>query len=145
MSGTGVVSYVYTDWTGAYPELAATVTAVQGGAYFARAALIQGNTPLSRPTDLVQRTALLYLLTAHIAVLTARMAAGGLVGRISGATEGSVSVSTEMPMMPRGAAFFTQTPYGFEWWQATAAFRTARYIPPPAPYLGTGSGYRGGQ
>ncbi len=78
----------------------------------------------------------LNLLTAHIAQLfgplfactTDGTPASGLVGRISSASEGSVSVSAEFPSSPNGA-WFLQTPYGAMYWQMTAAFRTMRYVP----------------
>ena len=71
-----------------------------------------------------------------------------LVGRITSATEGSVSVSTQFDVPPGSAQWFAQTLYGAEFWTATAAYRTMRYLPSPArnmdPYapLGwRGAGY----
>jgi hypothetical protein len=69
-----------------------------------------------------------------------------LVGRLNTATEGSVSVGTEMPgNMPASSAWWTQTKYGFLWWQMTKPYRTMRYIPGPQRYFGplTFSGYSG--
>src|SRR5262249_37816262 len=66
----------------------------------------------------------------------------GTVGRVASATEGSVSVTLEMPNQPAAAAWYLQTPYGASFWAATALYRTARYVPGPAmrPAFGPGSG-----
>ncbi len=133
-SATPVVAFVYADWQAAYPEFSTTVTTAQQAlGYFDQATLLQDNTGwlISDPTQL---TTLLYLLTAHIAALfagTNTQPASGLVGRISNATEGSVSVGTDLSGIPGSAAYFTQTKYGFAYWQMTAAYRTMRYIPNP--------------
>ena len=83
------------------------------------------------------------MLTAHLAWLYAPRDANGnpastgqiappLVGRISTASEGSVSVSTELTSSGSPSeAFFSQTKYGLSFWQATAQFRTARYAARP--------------
>lgn len=83
----------------------------------------------------------LNLLTCHIVWLSApqinglpNTSGGGssspIVGRISEATEGTVSVSTDVGTLPMGAAYYAQTKWGFEYWQASAGYRQARYIPP---------------
>ena len=80
------------------------------------------------------QTNMLNLLTAHLAQLFAPLPTGqpasGLVGRITSASEGSVSVSAEFPASP-AAAWFLQTAYGAAFWQMSAPFRTARYLPGP--------------
>lgn len=58
----------------------------------------------------------------------------GIVGRVSDATEGAVSVSAELntaPLTNPGQAYYSQTKYGFQFWQATARFRTALFLPAP--------------
>lgn len=63
----------------------------------------------------------------------------GVVGRVSDASEGAVSVSAELNVAPpsaSGLAFYSQTKYGFQYWQATARFRTMIYIPPPGGPIG---------
>lgn len=94
-------------------------------------------------SGLDRMTRLSYLVTAHIAqLLSPRDASGapgaagaptGLVGRITSASEGSVSVSTELPGGGDGPTegFFSQTAYGLMFWAATAQYRTARYIAQP--------------
>ena len=70
----------------------------------------------------------------------------GIVGRISTATEGSVSVAAEFggnggPTQD----WYTGTRYGAQYWVATAQFRTALYIPAPGgvcgPWGAFGPGY----
>jgi hypothetical protein len=146
MSDTqGVVVFDYTAWTQRYPEFAA-VDATTAGLYFTEATLYCDNTPCSPVRDLNQRALFLNMLTAHVAKLAAMAAAskggsGALVGPISSASEGSVSVSVtplSATNQSPGADWFFQTPYGAAFWQASAGFRTARYHRGRQPYLGVG-------
>lgn len=143
-----VVSFVYADWLGVYPAFTTTVSEPLATSYFGLACLSLDNTDCSPVQDIAARTSLLYMATAHIAQLFSGSAgnpANGLVGRVSSATEGSVSVSTEFANKSASAAWWLQTPWGAMWWQLTAPYRTARYIPGPRPYLGVRPGYgRGG-
>lgn len=111
-----------------YPELAALndVTLTE---YFAEATIYLDNTDASRVDDVTVRAVLFNMLVAHIAALSARAASGGLVGRITDATEGSVSVSASIGPESGSSAWFMQTGYGANYWQATARFRTFRYAP----------------
>ena len=56
----------------------------------------------------------------------------GLVGRISSASVGSVSVSTENAGATQSASWYQQTQYGSTYWAMTASFRTMRYVPGPS-------------
>ena len=128
------VVFDYSLWSLRYPELSASVKATLAGAYFTEATLFLDNTDASRVTDLGQRAMLLNMLTAHIAALNAPM--GGqpsspLVGRISTATEGSVTVNATMDLPPGSAQWFAQTKYGASFWAATAIYRTMLYVPSP--------------
>ena len=79
------------------------------------------------------QTTLLNLMVAHICQImygANGQQPAGIVGRVSDASEGSVSVSAEFPMTPSNA-WFMQTPFGAAFWQATAAYRTMRYVPAP--------------
>jgi hypothetical protein len=60
----------------------------------------------------------------------------GIVGRISQAAEGDVSVSSEWEAPPNAnQAYFTQTKYGAQYWTMTAKYRTALFVPaPPGAY-----------
>ena len=85
---------------------------------------------------------LLGMVTAHIAALNAPLSghpASTLVGRISSATEGSVTVATQNDYPPGTAQWWQQTKYGAAFWAASAQFRTARYVHGPrAQYNGFG-------
>lgn len=142
MSNTGVVVFNYAAWVLAFPEFAG-VTDPVAQRYFNEATLYLNNTPRSVVVDTTRRAALLDLLTAHIAKLYANIAAGNdLVGRIDSATEGSVSVHAEMPGVTANSAWFMQTPYGAAYWQATAQYRTMRYVPGPVTPIPFGYPYR---
>jgi len=104
------------------------------GMYFDEACLKLNNTDQSIVVDEKERRILLFLLTAHIAQLGQQISKGngGLVGRISSASEGSVSVSADMGQVTNAQAWYAQTQYGAEYWALTAKYRTMRYIPAPA-------------
>lgn len=65
----------------------------------------------------------------------------GVVGRISDASEGDVSVSAQWEAPPNpSAAYFLQTKYGAQFWQMTAKYRRAIFLPaPPGAYAPLGS------
>lgn len=112
-----------------YPEFAGLSDALLN-AYFIEAQIYLNNTECSPVRDLAIRSVYLNMLVAHLAALNAPGSSRGeLVGRISGATEGSVSVQAYMPDGSLSSAWFMQTKYGAAYWQATAAYRTFRYVP----------------
>lgn len=127
-----VVTFNYADWVAAYPVFS-TVTEPAALSYFNRACLQLDNTDGSIVSDIDRRTSLLYLLTAHIAFLSSPTSAAsqGIVGRISKAQQGSVSVEAILDATA-GAAYYDQSPYGVEYWNATRAYRTAQYRAPAA-------------
>lgn len=131
----GVAVFDYAVWAARYPELAASVDATLAGSYFTEAGLYLDNTDASVVQDVPTRLLLLNMLVAHIAILNSA-ARGGLVGRVSTATEGSVTVNAEMGPPSGSAAWFLQTAPGASFWQATATYRTMRYAPGPRPFLG---------
>ena len=133
----GSVVFNYSAWVQRYPEMVG-VSEVLANNYFTEATLYLDNSAASRVRNLAQRALLLNMITAHIAKLYALDASGAalanpIVGRISAATQGSVSVQTELADLGKGAAFWSQTPYGLSYWQATAQYRTAVYRAAP-PY-----------
>jgi hypothetical protein len=112
-----------------YPEFNALTSPVLA-AYFTEATIYLNNTETSPVTDEAQRAILLNMLVAHIAFLNSSSSANsGLVGRIASATEGSVSVTTDVGPMTGSQAWFMQSRYGAAYWQATAPYRTFRYAP----------------
>ena len=138
---TGVVVFDYQAWVDQYPEFS-TVGVGQAQSFFNRVTVggLVDNTPCSVIQDLFQRTILLNMAVSHMAFLFAPDASGQprqLVGRISSATEGSVSVQTEYKI-PTGdlEAWWNQSPYGAEYYAATTRFRTAFYVPAPVQRFG---------
>ncbi|MFJ3048508.1 DUF4054 domain-containing protein [Herbaspirillum chlorophenolicum] len=127
----GVVSFDPAAFALRYPEFS-TLSSDLLTVYFAEATLFLNNTPASVCQDLVVRALLLNMLTAHIAALNGGVngqAASPLVGRVNSATEGSVSVSTDMGPVYNSQAWYLQTKYGAEFWAATSIFRRFRYVP----------------
>lgn len=128
------VIFVPADFKVAYPELGA-VTDAALNAYFVRAQMFLANEDCP-VQDEAKRLQLFWLLVAHIAQLAGALNPGGIpgpVGRTSSASEGSVSVSLEYHVS-MGSAWFTQTGYGAQFWQATAYLRSFRYVARPTRY-----------
>jgi hypothetical protein len=104
-----------------------------------------GNGPAQDPDML---TMLLNMATAHITQLNAvinGVQPSALVGRISSAREGSVSVSADTGKpMGDSAAWWNQTKYGAAFWRASAQYRLAQYVTGPQGYSGRqGVGFTG--
>jgi uncharacterized protein DUF4054 len=139
MSGTtpGVVTFDYGKWAARYPELASSVGEPLAQAYFDNdVPVLFDNSPTSPVQDLTKRAALLNMIVAHVAALNAPLggqAATPLVGRISSATEGSVTVQAEMAPPSERNAYWMQTKYGAAFWQATASLRLFQHVPAPQP------------
>ncbi len=137
MSGTsGIVVFDWLNWSAQYPEFG-SVGSGQAQGYFNQACLYLDNTASSPITDASQpggkRETILYLLTSHITAMSATIngvAPNALVGRITNASQGSVSVAAEMPA-PMSAAWFNQTRYGAMAWAAMAPYRLGLYAAAP--------------
>lgn len=98
---------------------------------FSLATLQLNNSYGSIVQDAPTRAQLLNLLTAHLTALLNGVGSNppsDIVGRISGASQGSVSVQTEFRTDSEAAAFYTQTKWGAIYWQSTAIYRTAHYV-----------------
>lgn len=117
-----------------YPEFA-NVSDTLLSACFVDSGLYLSNADNSPVQSLARRQSLLWMLTAHIAKLGGALAADGQalpVGRVSSASEGSVSASFDyMTATPGTGAWFQQTQYGAAFWAATTALRGFRYRPQP--------------
>lgn len=91
------------------------------------------NTDYSLVDDVVKRERLLYMLMAHLTYVrygdNRGRGGSGMVGRIASATEGSVSVSSDLGPIEFRYAWYTQSPYGMDFWQATKVYRMANYYP----------------
>lgn len=135
----GPVTFNYDYWVAQAPAFAGC-SQVQGQAWFDLATTLCPNTAANPLGDLTSQA--LYLLTSHVAWLNApRDAAGrpaqsgspppGVVGRISSASEGSVSVSSEWQGGTVNQAWFLQTQWGAMYWQMSSPLRTMRYAARP--------------
>jgi hypothetical protein len=125
------VVFDYAGFSAAFPELLGEVSAVAAQQYFNMACLYLDNSDCSIIADASvggQRSTLLNLLTAHIAALRAK-GRDGAVGRITAASQGSVSISLAADYPAGSAQWYTSTSYGAMYWEATAQFRQAFYIP----------------
>jgi hypothetical protein len=127
-----VATWNYERWNAAYPEFS-HIDEVRAGIFWTEAGMYHNNTGTGPVNDAAQQEMLLGLLVAHIAFLRVGTvgnpspASQGLVGRISSASMGPVSVSTDLQGVPGTAAWFVTSPWGHAYWQATAAYRTAHY------------------
>lgn len=118
-----------------YPEFSSVDDALLQQ-YFTQATIYLDNTDSSRVSDLAVRSMLLSMLVAHIACLYSGangQSPSGLVGRIDSASEGSVSVHADMPGGTANSAWYMQTKYGADYWNATAPLRTFQYISGHSP------------
>ena len=131
-------TFNYAQWQSAFPALS-YVTQAQAQAQFNIAGEFYLRNDGSGPnwsTPQVQGD-LLNLVTAHLCQLfvpnpAAGAAQPGLVGRISNASEGSVSVTAEYAAQTsQSMAFWVQTQYGAAYWNAMKAHRSFRYLPGP--------------
>lgn len=141
------VTFNYGTWLQRYPEFKGVDQAL-ATLYFNEASLYCVNSISNPAFPNGTLPALLNMLTAHIAWLNSprdvngNPASGGsqppspLVGRISQATEGSVSVSAESDYPPGTPQWYQQSRYGSAYWAATAPYRTARYAARPTMVAG---------
>ena len=120
-----------------YPEFAAVADPTLA-ACFDEAGLYLSNSDNSPVQNLTRRATLLNMLTAHVAYIGGLLSADGMprpVGRVSQASEGSVSAAFEgVPPTPGSGAWFQQSQYGAAFWQATSSLRGMRYVPCPTRY-----------
>jgi hypothetical protein len=127
----GIVVFDATEFLASYPAFSLVPTAALQ-VNFGLACLQLQNTCCSVVQDAPTRQGLLYLLTAHITALLNGVNGEmpqGVVGRVSGATEGAVSVQTDFVTKDEAAAFYAQTQWGALYWKSTAQFRAAKYYP----------------
>lgn len=135
----------------AWPEFAGVADARCTSMFNIAATTILDNTDGSPVMDVAARTNLFYLLVGHLLVLyggSPIVRADGTLnntppGRISSATQGSVSTSFEL-QMPQGsalAAWYNQTQYGAMYWMATAQWRRFTYKASGGSGIGTARAY----
>jgi hypothetical protein len=157
----GPVVFDYRWFETRYPEISEWCSPGQLQGYFDIATLYCDNTDTGAPTpamcdlwfslgmlgfppiggpirNIKIRQMLLGMLTAHVAQLNGNIngnAPSGLVGRVTNASEGSISVGVSYPETA-DAAWFGQTRYGAMFWQATKQYRMAQYFPGPGASFG---------
>ncbi len=132
-----IATFDYGAWVVRYPEFQ-TLARSQVEAFFAEATIYHSNDGSGPVNNAEHQKLLLGMLVAHIASLNVGIngeSASPLVGRISSASEGSVSVSVDLPGIPGTAAWYGQSKYGLAYWQATAGYRIARYVPGPSRFF----------
>lgn len=141
-----VFQFSVQDFLARYPEFVAVDPALLS-AYFEEATLYCDNSDNSLISSASKRGLILNMATAHIAALNAGSNDEGpvdSVGRVSSATEGSVSVTLDAGPVRNAQAWWLQTKYGAAFWAATRQYRTMRYFPggpakqqtaPQAPWL----------
>jgi hypothetical protein len=130
----GVVLFEPAVFKAAYPEFA-TITDPVLSANFDLATLVLANSCRGAVQNAAKREQLLNLLVAHITQLRNGIngqPASGVVGQVTGATQGTVSVEAFAIPATLNQAWFSQTAWGLLFWTATASFRTMRYVAPPA-------------
>ena len=145
-----VAPFVPGDFRAQFPEFTALSDGLATG-YFNRAALQVDNTDASPvpcdPVSFQPRQAILYLLTAHIAKMSAPNSMGGnagaMVGRMDSAAEGSVNVSYQLEGNIGSRAWWSQTEYGLEAWNALTPWRSALYVAAPPSAAAILPGRRG--
>lgn len=149
-----VSTFSYATWSTLFPELSAGgVDEPIATMYFGIAGLLLDNTDCSIVQDPVARLSFLNYIVAHLASISgyplapgASIAApSGIVGRVSQASEGDVSVSSEAGAYSNSQAFWMQSQYGAIFWQLTRGLRTMHYIPAlPRNFGPSGLPYRFG-
>lgn len=143
-----VITFVPADFKLNYPEFTSTPDARTLVMFGIAEQSLLDNSDGSPVMDTAYRTQLFYMLVAHLLVLlgTGSGGAPGTInappGRLSSATEGTVSTAFEynMPQGSAMAAWYLQSKYGAMFWTSTARFRSAIYIGKPSG-VGTAQAY----
>ena len=132
-----VITFSYANWIAAFPQFSATVTESAATLTIIPIAQnicrIDGGSPVEDASVL---TALFNMLVSHIAQLlygSSTQALSPIVGRVSNATEGSVSVGTDYGVQPASAAWYNQTQYGATYWKMIQGYTLGFYAPRQVP------------
>lgn len=141
-SDDGVVVFDVEKFHEAYPSAKGTDTQLNNA--FIKAGMLLRNDKHSCVCNLAEREMLLFLLVAHMDMLQSNIDEGNsAVGRASSASEGSVSVSIDYGTATNGEKWYTQTPYGAEYWALTSRYRSFLYTLGVAPMPVWRGGYYG--
>ncbi|STK44068.1 Uncharacterised protein [Escherichia coli] len=110
----GTVTFDCRMFVSLYPEFSTVTPELLTAVFNQATALYLDNTDDSPVTDLKEREQLLFLLVAHLCALrglgNGRDGQAGLVGRITSASEGSVSVSVDNSGSNDASWWYLQTP-----------------------------------
>ncbi len=126
MAGAQVV-FNYSNWITRFPEFD-DVPATLAKLYFDEACGFCANDGTGRITDDQTQTAVLNLLTAHIAKMNAPGVSGNTnqsVGRVAAVTQGSINVTLQYDVPAGTPQWYAQTKYGaqaFAMMQAAGVF-----------------------
>lgn len=124
---SGVVVFDLLKFRKLFPKISTTDD--QLDMFFVEACLLCNNTENSNIRNLQEREILLFLLTAHIATLQQRTDSGNeAVGRITSASEGSVSVALDNGQTTHSEKWYQQTAYGARYWALTKRYRSFFYM-----------------
>ncbi|HED3889412.1 TPA: DUF4054 domain-containing protein [Morganella morganii] len=138
----GAVVFDVEKFREAYPFAKGTDTQLNNA--FIKAGMLLRNDKHSCVCNLAEREILLFLLVAHMDMLQSNIDEGNsAVGRASSASEGSVSVSLDYGTATNGEKWYTQTPYGAEYWALTSRYRSFLYTLGVAPMPVWRGGYYG--
>jgi hypothetical protein len=142
-----VITFVPASFIAQYPEFT-SVDPNRATAMFTIAEqTLLDNSDNSPVMDVNYRTQLFYMLVGHLLTIfgvpNPTTPDTTPPGRISSATQGSVSTSFdyELPVGSAMAPWFNQTKYGALYWMSTARFRSARYIASGASGIGGAVAY----
>lgn len=127
----GVVAFDPAAFKTLYPQFS-TIADATLNSYFSLATIYLNNTDGSAVSDVNQRAIFFNLIVAHLSQINSGLngaGGSGVPGRISKATEGTVNVEFDVGPQTNQSAFWAQTPFGLQYWQATAIYRTFRYYP----------------
>ncbi len=129
------VQFDYAAWAAAFPMFSHLSVQQITGPVLTFAQQYCRNDGGGPVTDAGLQLQLLNLMVAHVAQIlygTNQAAGPSAVGRLSSATEGSVSASFEFPTSA-DQAWFAQTQWGAMYWQMIAPFRLGAYVPKVTP------------
>lgn len=132
-----IAQFDYASWVARYREFK-EVDEDLVTLYFQEATLYHANDGSGPVADSTQQLQFLNMLTAHICKLNAVVAGvepSKLVGRVSSASQGSISVQTDNQYPPGTPQWFQQTSYGSAYWAVTARYRTMKYRASPGRFM----------
>ena len=136
----GVVTFDIEKFHESYPSAKGSETQLSNA--FIKAGMLLRNDKHSCVCNLDEREMLLFLLVAHMDMLQSNIDEGNsAVGRASGASEGSVSVSLDYGTTTNAEKWYTQTPYGAEYWALPSRYRSFLYTLGVTPMPVSRGGY----